>query len=148
MQPDHHRTRHSVCPCRTPTSFFVSKYRRRVCNHAMLTDCEDTLREVCTTRDAEPVEFNGEADHAHLLVRYTPVLALPALVHRMKGATAHRMRGRVHRALQPRRMHGHCWTPPYFAVSAGGAPLAIIKQHIEQQHRPPLVRSRASAGHG
>jgi putative transposase len=33
-------------------------------------------------------------------------------------------------------MHGHLWSPSYFAASAGGAPLAIIKQYIEQQKRP------------
>ena len=33
-------------------------------------------------------------------------------------------------------MHGHLWSPSYFAASAEGAPLAIIKQYIEQQKRP------------
>lgn len=39
---------------------FVTKYRRRVLGHAMLTDCEDTLRDVCTVLGAELVESNGE----------------------------------------------------------------------------------------
>ena len=33
-------------------------------------------------------------------------------------------------------MHGHLWSPSYFAASAVGAPLAIIKHYIEQQKRP------------
>ena len=33
-------------------------------------------------------------------------------------------------------MNGHFWSPSYFAVSCGGAPLTIIKQYIEQQNRP------------
>jgi putative transposase len=33
-------------------------------------------------------------------------------------------------------MHGHLWSPSYVAASCGGAPLAIIKQYIEQQQRP------------
>jgi REP element-mobilizing transposase RayT len=40
--------------------------------------------------------------------------------------------GRVNRHL----MHGHLWSPSYFAASCGGAPLAIIWQYIEQQKRP------------
>lgn len=40
--------------------------------------------------------------------------------------------GRCNRA----RMHGHFWTPSYFAVSTGGAPLSIIKQYLENQTRP------------
>jgi putative transposase len=33
-------------------------------------------------------------------------------------------------------MHGHLWSPSYFAASCGGAPLSIIRQYIEQQKRP------------
>ena len=102
----------------------------------MLTDCEDTLRQVCDVLGVELVEFNGEPDHVHLLVRYPLTLPISTLVRRLKGASAHRMptdyTGRCNRA----RMHGHFWTPSYFAVSAGGAPLLIIKQYIENQARP------------
>jgi putative transposase len=91
---------------------------------------------VCGDLGATLVEFNGEPDHGHLLVSYPPTLAISTLVRRLKGATALRMRqdhtGRCNRA----RMHGHFWTPSYFAVSAGGAPLLIIKQCIENQARP------------
>ncbi|MFE7214739.1 transposase, partial [Streptomyces sp. NPDC057611] len=40
--------------------------------------------------------------------------------------------GRVNQAI----MHGHFWSPSYFAASCGGAPLSIIRQYIEQQKRP------------
>jgi putative transposase len=30
----------------------------------------------------------------------------------------------------------HFWSPSYCAVSAGGAPLEIIKKYIEEQNRP------------
>jgi len=30
-------------------------------------------------------------------------------------------------------MRGHLWSPSYFAVSCGGAPLSIIKQFIDGQ---------------
>jgi putative transposase len=33
-------------------------------------------------------------------------------------------------------MHGHFWSPSYFAASCGGAPLSIIRQYIEQQRAP------------
>ncbi|MGW2089623.1 transposase, partial [Streptomyces sp. NPDC001880] len=33
-------------------------------------------------------------------------------------------------------MHGHLWSPSYFSASCGGAPLAIVRQYIEQQKRP------------
>lgn len=58
---------------------FVTKYRRRVFTNAMLTFIEHTLRQVCVDLDVELVEFNGEADHVHLLVAYPPTLAISVL---------------------------------------------------------------------
>jgi putative transposase len=86
--------------------------------------------------EAELVEFNGEADHVHLLLRYPPPLPISELLRPLKGASARRMRqdhiGRCNRA----RMHRHFWTPSNFAVSAGRAPLSIIIQDPENQARP------------
>jgi putative transposase len=31
---------------------------------------------------------------------------------------------------------GHLWSPSYFAASCGGAPLAVVKEYIENQKRP------------
>jgi putative transposase len=47
---------------------FVTKYRRRVFTGQLLTFCEHTVRAMCTELDVELVEFNGQADHVHLLV--------------------------------------------------------------------------------
>jgi putative transposase len=55
---------------------FVTKYRRAVLTDDMLTFTEHTMRSVCDELSADPVEFNGEADHVHLLVSYPPALAI------------------------------------------------------------------------
>ena len=112
---------------------FVTKYRRGVLDDEMLTCCEDAMRKVCGDFEADLREFNGEADHVHLLVLYPPKVSVSALVNSLKGVSARRLRseytGRVNRA----RMNGHFWSPSYFAASCGGAPLSIIRQYIEQQ---------------
>ncbi|MFJ9646193.1 IS200/IS605 family transposase [Streptomyces sp. NPDC101206] len=115
---------------------FVTKYRRGVFNDDMLTVCEATMRKVCEDFDAELVEFNGEDDHVHLLVHYPPKVAVSGLVNSLKGVSARILRrdftGRVNRAI----MHGHFWSPSYFAASCGGAPPTVVRQYIEQQRRP------------
>jgi putative transposase len=115
---------------------FVTKYRRGALDDEMLRACEDTMRKVCEDFEAELREFNGEADHVHLLVHYPPKVAVSKLVNSLKGVSARILRrdftGRVDRAI----MHGHFWSPSYFAASCGGAPLSIIRQYIEQQRRP------------
>ncbi len=115
---------------------FVTKYRRDVLNDAMLTRCEQVMRDVCAGMGAELHEFNGEDDHVHLLVHYPPKLAISTLVNSLKGVSAHYLRkeftGRVNRAV----MHGHLWSPSYLAASCGGAPLAVVKEYIANQKRP------------
>ncbi len=82
------RARHSVSLLHAHL-VFVTKYRRAVFTDAMLTFCEHTMRGVCAELDVELVEFNGEADHVHLLVAYPPTLAISILVQRLKGRTAY-----------------------------------------------------------
>jgi putative transposase len=115
---------------------FVTKYRRPVFTGAMLTFTETTMRGACADLAAELVEFNGETDHVHLLVAYPPTLAISVLVQRLKGRTSHAIRREFTGACVRARMHGHLWSPSYFAVSCGGAPLSIIKQYIDGQTRP------------
>jgi putative transposase len=49
---------------------FVTKFRGAVFTDAVLTCCEHTMRSVCAGLDVEPVEYNGETDHVHLLVAH------------------------------------------------------------------------------
>ena len=115
---------------------FVTKYRRDVLDGEMLTACEQVMRGLCTEMGAELREFNGETDHVHLLVRYPPRLPVSTLVNRLKGVSAHYLRKEFTGRVSQHLMHGHLWSPSYFAASCGGAPLEIIKQYIEQQKRP------------
>jgi putative transposase len=115
---------------------YVTKYRRPVICDAMLTFTENTLHGVCADLRAELVEFNGEADHVHLLVAYPPTLAISVLAQRLKGRTAYVVRYKYTGACVRARMRRHLWSPSYFAVSSGGAPSSIRKQYIDGQARP------------
>ena len=70
----------------------MTKYRRRVFTDPILTFCEHTLHAVCAELEVELVEFNGEADHVHLLVAYPPTLAISVLAQRLKARTAYAVR--------------------------------------------------------
>ncbi|MFJ3812107.1 IS200/IS605 family transposase [Streptomyces sp. NPDC090073] len=131
-QNDYRRGRHVVSAMHVHL-VFVTKCRRVVFNDEMLTGCEEIMRKVCEKFEAELKEFNGERDHVHLLVHYPPKVAVSKLVTCLKGVSARRIRqeftGRINRAT----MHGHLWSPSYFSASCGGAPLAIVRQYVEQQ---------------
>ncbi|WP_279306110.1 IS200/IS605 family transposase [Micromonospora globispora] len=57
-----------------------------------LTRLEETMRAVCVDFQTELVEFNGEAEHVHLLVNLPPKVALSKLVNSLKGVSWRRMR--------------------------------------------------------
>jgi putative transposase len=115
---------------------FVTKYRRQgsptKCSSSASTPCE----RCGPTSISKLVEFNGEADHLHLLAAYLPSLAISTLIQRLKGRTAHAVRREYTAACVGARMRGHLGSPTYFATSCGGALLSIIKQYIDGQSRP------------
>jgi putative transposase len=121
---------------------FVTKYRRNVLTNEILTRCEEIMREVCADFETTLVEFNGEDDHVHLLIEYPPKVALSKLVNSIKGVSARRLRFEHAGWVNQHSTHGHFWSPSYFICTAGGAPLAKIKEYIEQQRRPPRGQGR------
>ncbi|MET7517447.1 IS200/IS605 family transposase [Streptomyces sp. NPDC005480] len=86
--------------------------------------------------ETELVEFNGERDHVHLLVRYPPKVAVSRLVGSLKGVSARRLRQEFPAHIRRYLWGAHFWSPSYFAASCGDAPLSIIKEYLENQKHP------------
>lgn len=114
----------------------VTKYRHQVFSNAHLKRMEEITRAVCTGFECELIEFNGESNHVHLLVNFPPKVTLSKPVNSLKGISSRRLRQEypelVHHYWRSKRL----WSGSYFAGSAGGAPLSIVRQYIEQQNRP------------
>jgi putative transposase len=53
----------------------VTKYRHEVFTDVHLKRMQEIMTDVCTSFECELVEFNGEANHVHLLVNFPPKLA-------------------------------------------------------------------------
>ena len=115
---------------------FVTKYRRKALTDAMLTRCEEIMREVCQDFEAELEQFNGEDDHVHLLVHYPPKVQLFTLVNSLKRVSSRHLRQEDSTHARKYLWGGHFWSGSYFAGSCGGAPLTVVKQYIENQKRP------------
>ena len=115
---------------------FVTKYRHKVFTSAHLTRMEEIMRAVCEDFECELVEFNGENNHVHLLVNFPPKVALSKLVNSLKGVSSRRLRQEYPELVRHYWRARRLWSGSYFAGSAGGAPLTIVRQYIEQQNRP------------
>jgi putative transposase len=115
---------------------FVTKYRHRVFSDTHLRRMEEVMRAVCADFETELVEFNGEANHVHLLVNFPPKVALSKLVNSLKGVSSRRLRQEFPELLRHYWRAHRLWSGSYFAGSVGGAPLSTVRQYIEQQERP------------
>jgi len=102
----------------------------------MLARMEQVMADVCADFGASLEEFNGEADHVHLLVTYPPQVQLSRLVNSLKGVSARHLRAEFGPQLRKHLWGGHLWSPSYFVGSAGGAPLSVVKEYILNQKAP------------
>lgn len=114
---------------------FVAKYRRHVFDRPAIERLREIFAAVCRDFDARLVEMDGEDDHVYLLVEYPPRVSVSSLVNSLKGVSSRLLR-RDRRDIANRYWKGVLWSPSYFAASCGGAPIAIVRQYIEQQQRP------------
>ena len=110
----------------------VTKYRRKVFDGAAIEWLQLHCAKVCATMGAELVALDGESDHIHMLIEYPPKLSLSVLVNALKG-TSSRLLRQERPDIAGRYWHGTLWSPSYFAVSAGGAPLETVKRYVEAQ---------------
>jgi putative transposase len=115
---------------------FVTKYRHAVFTSRHLERMEVIMREVCADFETELQEFNGESSHVHLLVSPPPKVALSKLVNSLKGVSSRRMRQEFPDLRRHYWQANRLWSPSYFAGSAGGPPINVLRQYIEQQNRP------------
>jgi putative transposase len=115
---------------------FVTKYRREVFTKAILDDLRAIFASVCIGFESELVEFDGEDDHVHLLVNYPPKVSVSSLVNSLKGVSSRMIRQKQYHSIRNKLWGGALWSPSYFAGSCGGAPIAVIRQYIEQQQTP------------
>jgi putative transposase len=114
---------------------FVSKYRKNIFTKPILNTSHQLFKKVCTDFEAELIEFDGEADHVHLLINYPPKVPISKLVNSLKGASSRQLK-RLHPEITKHYWKSQLWSPSYFAGSCGGAPIEIIRQYIEQQNTP------------
>ena len=114
---------------------FVTKYRHRVLDGDAIERLRVIFAKVCADFEAQLIEIDGEDDHVHLLVEYPPKIAVSHLVNSLKGVSSRLLRKERPDA-RDRYWKGVLWSPSYLAASCGGAPIAIVRQYIEQQQTP------------
>lgn len=114
----------------------VTKYRRGVLSGAVLDRARGILADLAVAWGGSLLECNGEADHLHALLDMPPRVRPSDLVNNLKTVTSRRLRAEFP-ALRAAYRRPVLWSPSYCLLTAGGAPIEILRQYVEQQNRPP-----------
>jgi putative transposase len=93
------------------------------------------FQNVLTLWKCSLIEFSGEADHV-LLFEATPNLKLSSLVNNLKTTSSRRVRNVFPKHVSKYYRKPIFWTRAYCVISAGGAPLEVLKQYIKNQDAP------------
>ena len=113
----------------------VTKYRRAALTGAMIDRTRAILAELAAAWDGSLLECNGETDHVHALLDMPPRARPSDLVNNLKTVTSRRLRSEFPSLVSSYRKPV-LWSPSYCIISAGGAPIEILKQYVENQKRP------------
>lgn len=114
----------------------VTKYRKRVLNGAMLDRASMLLEPLCSAWEGSLLECSGESDHLHALVDMPPKVRPSDLVNNLKTVLSRQLRKEFPALRTAYRGKPVLWSPSYCLISAGGAPIEILRQYVENQKRP------------
>jgi putative transposase len=114
----------------------MPRYRRPCLTARAAKLLQDEFRSVCADFGCQLQDFAHERDHVRLLVAYRPKVALSKLVGALKGVSARRLRAARLPELQHALVGNAFWSPSYFAVSCGDAPLEKIQRYVHRRHSP------------
>jgi putative transposase len=106
------------------------KYRRSVLVDGADEALKRVVERVCLARDADLIELEVMPDHVHLLMDVDPQYGIHRLIKEIKALSSRELRQNF--PFLKRRLPT-LWTNSYFVSTVGGAPLAIVKQYIENQ---------------
>lgn len=114
---------------------FVTKYRRKVLTNEMLQSLEKYFTDILSKWNSYFVEFNGESDHVHLLISYTPDKRLSDLIGNLKSSSCKNL-WRDYPELSNTYRKKVLWTPSYFVASCGGVTIEQLEKYVQSQDRP------------
>ena len=108
------------------------KYRRKVLVDSVDERLKEIVHQSATEQQVEVIELEVMPDHVHLLCEIDPQYGVHKFVKLLKERSSRLLRQEF-QSLKTRLPT--LWTNSYFVATVGGAPMAVIKQYIENQKR-------------
>ncbi|RAM50981.1 MAG: IS200/IS605 family transposase [Hapalosiphonaceae cyanobacterium JJU2] len=111
----------------------VTKYRYKVINSLILERLQDIFSATCQKWECVLQEFNGEADHVHMLIEINPKVQISAFANNLKTVSSRLIRKEFPEHCSKFYQKPVFWKIGYCVVSTGGASLDVVKNYIQNQ---------------
>jgi putative transposase len=114
---------------------FCTKFRRHTLTSEKRDFIKSIIEQIAGNYKAEILDYNGEQDHIHMLVRYPPTVVLSDFIGALKSKSASSVLDRFGSVYYGKHARTF-WSSGFFLCSVGGATLETLKAYIENQGRP------------
>ena len=114
----------------------VTKYRKKCLSNEMLNRLEEIIKKNCTDWEIYLIEFNGEADHVHILLDMHPNIMPSKFINNLKTVSSRLIRKEFEEELKPYYWKPVLWTRAYCLLTTGEATIDVIREYIQKQKRP------------
>jgi putative transposase len=110
----------------------VVKYRRKVIDSAISERLKEIYEHIAPGYNITLREWNHDQDHVHILFRAHPNTEISKFINTYKSASS-RLINKEFPQIQGKLWKEYFWSRSFCLLTAGGAPLEIIKKYIESQ---------------
>ena len=110
----------------------VVKYRRRVITDAISERLREIFAGLAAGYGITLLEWNHDIDHVHVLFKAQPSSPLSKFMNAYKSASSRRIKNEFPE-IREKLWKEYFWSKSYCLISAGGAPLEILRQYIDSQ---------------
>ena len=110
----------------------VVKYRRKVFDDALSDRAKEIFEYIAPSYNMTLIEWNHDKDHIHILFKAHPNSEISKFINAYKSASS-RLLKKEYPKIREKLWKEYFWSRSFCLLTTGGAPIEIIKKHIESQ---------------
>ena len=110
----------------------VVKYRRKVINDPISERAREIWENIAPRYGIVLEEWNHDIDHVHVMFRAQPKTELSKFINAYKSASS-RLLKKEYPEIREKLWKEAFWSQSFCLLTAGGAPVEVIRQYIETQ---------------
>ena len=110
----------------------VTKYRRKVIDNDISMRGKEIFEKIAPGYGITLEEWNHDQDHVHVMFRAIPSTEISKFINAHKSASS-RLLKKEFPKIRSKLWREAFWSQSFCLMTAGGAPIEVIRQYIESQ---------------